>query len=352
MRFVFKLIMHFCFYLKLILFFFVADCQIWLKKNEANISSTDFPKLPDCQIYFPGHANGHGLVFELTRLNVPCSGGAYLQFSANGNLTQFRSHAHFRSHKPTHVCGKLEELPESERRIYFPNSRNHPPFIHLHGGPIFAFTYHLVDYCYNITFTARNATFELKPNAELHCTLKIFLPYGNRVVLRLEIGDPTVSNLVTQNSLYTQSSETSTTTRLCSGLMVELWDGSSSWMHCSRNGDAIRNFELESTENRVIMKVIVRGTDHNLRMRFRYHANPIQEIVQQCSFGWVAVRQFCVTTVENIRMPWQQAELECNRKGGHLASVRSEQAQIIIDNLLLNRSVLYILFPSMFNVKY
>lgn len=175
---------------------------------------------------------------------------------------------------------------------------------------------------------------------------KIFLPYGNRVVLRLEIGDPTVSStLVTQNSLHTQSTEISTM-RPCSGLMVELWDGSSSWIHCSRSGEAVRNFELESRENRVIMKVLVRGTDHNIRMRFRYHSSPIPEIVQQCSFGWVAVRQFCVTVVENVRMSWQQAELECHKRGGHLASVRSEQAQIIIDNLLLNRSVFTLLYFS------
>lgn len=320
----------------------IADCQIWLSKSEANITSIDFPKLPDCQVYLPGHTNGHGLVLDLTRLNVPCSGGGFLQFSGNGNVSQFRSHSHYRAHKQ-HVCGKLEELPEADRRIYFPNSKIHAPYIHLHGNPMFSLSYHLVDYCYNITFTSRNATFELKPNVELQCMFKIFLPYGNRVVLRLELGDPSLSsNVVTQNSVSPQSTELSTS-QPCSGLMVELWDGSSSWSHCSRSGEATRNFELESHENRVIMKVLVIGTDHNVRMKFRYHASPVSEIVQQCSFGWVAVRQFCVTAVESARMTWQQSEIECNRRGGHLASVRSEQAQLIVDNLLLNRSVLGLL---------
>lgn len=319
--------------------FFVTDCQIWLSENEANISSIDFPKLPDCQIYFPGHINGHGLVLDLTRLNVPCTGGGFLQFSGNGNTSQYHSHNHYRTHKQSHICGKLEELPEPDRRIYFPTSRNHPPFLHIHGNPMFSLTYHLVDYCYNITFTSRNSSFELRPNEKVNCMFKIFLPYGNRVVLRLEIGDPTVtSSPVTQNTLHSQSTEISTV-RPCPGLMVELWDGSSSWMHCSREGEAVRNFELESRENRVIMKVIIRDSDHNIRMRFRYYAKPIPEVVQQCSFGWVALRQFCVTVIESSRLPWQQAELECNRRGGHLASVRSEQAQIIVDNLLLNRSV-------------
>lgn len=135
----------------------------------------------------------------------------------------------------------------------------------------------------------------------------------------------------------------------CEGLLVELWDGSSSWSHCAMKGDSLRNYEIDSTDNRVIMKVSAKAnsashskkqiddTTSRLGLHFRYRAEPVSAIVQQCSFGWVAVRQFCVTTVENIQMTWDKAELECNRRGGHLASIRNSQAQHIIDKLLINR---------------
>jgi hypothetical protein len=63
--------------------------------------------------------------------------------------------------------------------------------MHTHGNPVFTLSYHLVDYCYNVTFVARNGSFELKPTGELQCTFKIYLPYGNRVALNLQIGDST-----------------------------------------------------------------------------------------------------------------------------------------------------------------
>lgn len=97
---------------------------------------------------------------------------------------------HYKSHKQAHLCGKLEELSESERHIYFPSSHMRP-FMHLEGHAIFTILYHFVDYCYNVTFTTRNGSYELKPNGDLQCTFKIFLPYGYRVALNLKIGDST-----------------------------------------------------------------------------------------------------------------------------------------------------------------
>ena len=72
-------------------------------------------------------------------------------------------------------------------------------------------------------------------------------------------------------------------------------------------------------------------------LRLWYHAEPIPEIVQQCGFGWVSMRPFCVTAVEDMRLPWHEAEKECMRRDGHLLSIRSEQNQDLVDNLLLNR---------------
>ncbi|CAG9827097.1 unnamed protein product [Diabrotica balteata] len=102
-----------------------------------------------------------------------------------------------KSHKQTHLCGKLEELPEVDRHVYFPAPSplssstwvHTRPAMHLQGQPVFYISYHLVDYCYNITFLTRNGSFELNPKGELLCTFKIHLPYGNRVALKLWIGD-------------------------------------------------------------------------------------------------------------------------------------------------------------------
>ncbi|KAH0816880.1 hypothetical protein GEV33_005911 [Tenebrio molitor] len=165
----------------------ISGCQLRLKEEEAIISSRDFPQTSggECQVWFPSHGTGHSLVIELTRLNVPCSRG-YVHFSGL-NVSQ---HPHFRSHRQAHLCGKLEELPESDRHVYFPFSHT-PPVMHTHGNPVFTLSYHLVDYCYNVTFVARNGSFELKPTGELQCTFKIYLPYGNRVALNLQIGDST-----------------------------------------------------------------------------------------------------------------------------------------------------------------
>lgn len=156
-----------------------------MKRTEANVTSQDVPHVQDCQVHFPGHRSGHGLVLELTRLNVPCSGGGFLQFSGSDAATFRRSHPS----SAGKLCGKLEELPDQDRRFYFPSIKERVPALRVHSYPVFALSYRLVDYCYNVTFVARNGSFDLIPTGNLYCTFKIYMPYGYRVLLKLEIGD-------------------------------------------------------------------------------------------------------------------------------------------------------------------
>ncbi|XP_045464827.1 uncharacterized protein LOC123674047 [Harmonia axyridis] len=303
----------------------LKDCQLYLYGKEAVLSNKDLPTSKDCEVWFPNQEN-YGVIVELSRLNIPCSKG-YLHFAGLNTSQQ----QHYRSRKQSHLCGKLEELPESDRRIYFPVSHT-PPLMRLMNDPVFTLSYHLVDYCYNITFLTRNGSFELKPTGELMCTFKIYLPHGNRVALTLHIGDSSAGKETSFPSF-----EEPPLDEKCDGLETQLYDSDNKWFHCTRPGDSERQIEIVSRGNRVTLQVAVRGIRNGaLGLRMTYRAEPIEEIVGLCEFGWVALRQFCISTVEGVRLPWAQAEMECIRRGGHLASVRSEHGQNIVNGLLLN----------------
>lgn len=112
------------------------------------------------------------------------------------------------------------------------------------------------------------------------------------------------------------------------------------WSRCTKPGDAERQIEIVSRENKVVLKVSVRNSGAGggaLGLRMLYRAEPVESVVGVCGFGWIALRQFCVTAVEGAKLPWSQAEMECTRRGGHLASIRSVHDQMAIDNMLFNR---------------
>jgi hypothetical protein len=100
-----------------------------------------------------------------------------------------------------------------------------------------------------------------------------------------------------------------------------------------------------SRGNSVTLKVVIHqapqqnnlDASHFPALKLLYRAEPIFEVVERCGFGWVSTRQFCITAVEDLRLPWNEAEKECVRRGGHLASIRGEQIQDLVDALLLNR---------------
>ncbi|XP_066250843.1 uncharacterized protein [Euwallacea similis] len=304
-----------------------ADCHLNLRPDSATLSNSDLPKMSECQIWFPSPNDGHGLVVELTRLNIPCSKG-FLYFSGL-NHTQ-----HMHDGRLLYkLCGKLEELPETDRKIYFPETNKSQPSIHLHGSPIFALAYRLVDICYNITFFHKEGTVELKPTGMLQCTFRIYMPYGNRIALKLLIGDGQAKEKI--QTIQSQKLPNSA----CPGLLTQLYDGSSNWSYCSQNGEEQKEIEVVTKENKAVLTVTRTSETSSqsvIRLRMSYRAEPIEDVVRVCEFGWVAMRQFCVTVLDFQKLSWAKAEAECVLRGGHLVSVRSERDQRTLNNLLSN----------------
>ncbi|ERL91610.1 hypothetical protein D910_08940, partial [Dendroctonus ponderosae] len=232
---------------------------------------------------------------------------------------------------------KLEELAEPERNIYFPETSKSQPFMHVHGNPTFSILYRLVDYCYNITFINRVGEVELKPTNRLQCTFRIYMPYGNRVALKLQIGDSAAKEK-TDTLLNFQDLKNGISP--CDGLLTEIHDGDAHWRRCTKKGDQERQIDILSKENKIVLKVVQESETSQslLKLRMSYRAEPVEAIVGLCEFGWVAMRQFCVTVVDTFKLSWTQAESECMKRGGHLVSVRSERDQRTI-NLMLSNSL-------------
>lgn len=160
---------------------------MWLKNKDGNVQWTDLPDYEtSCRIIFPrkisrtSSESGHGVLLHLNRLNVPCQEG-HLLFTGISNTTDYHLADTWS------VCGKLEELREPQRTVYFPGNDARPTHVTSYGKPVFSFTYRLVDHCHNVTFTTPNASYQLSSTHRLDCSFNIHLPYGNRVILRLEI---------------------------------------------------------------------------------------------------------------------------------------------------------------------
>lgn len=342
-----------------------VDCTLYIRDAYGALDYTALPELKydTCIVYFPSHdsiaatpTESPGLLIEMTRLNVPCDSGGYIIFS-DKNL----------------LCGKLEDLAMNERIHYYASHLN--TSVILHKNPIFSMNYKLVDYCYNVTLTARNDSILLEPKYDLECLFKIHMPYGNQIELDL------LTNYYTKsNSAFERKSDTSisvddidyeyidlttpqylTNGGQCSGILVRIDDpnAAKNWSHCIRGDSEAKKFSFKSTGNSIFVYVTkkilavsaaadsdasafdtmrVDGLDANRMpsIYFEYNAVTIPEIVSQCAFGWIAVHQFCIIAMETA-LPWHQAEDECKRHGGHLASIKSEREQTLIDTLLMNR---------------
>lgn len=335
----------------------------------------DYTTLPTidydlCTVYFPSRpissAEPPGLLVQLTRLNVPCDNGGYIIFT-----------------NQSYLCGKLEDLSNNERTYYFPFHQD--TNVVLHKSPLFSLTFKLVDYCYNMTLIERNNSILLEPKDALECYFKIHLPYGNQIELNLFVnsytktsngdeivakyavagdlpeggkGEPAAAAAAAVDTEYVDLSAGEFVTTGgryggdCRGMAIQIEDKETkSWTNCVHGNSPAKRFKFRSTRNSLVIRVSrsLLGVDdfgrghldeHPKEMAtpslyLEYNALPIADIVSQCAFGWVAVHQFCITAVENA-LPWSMAEAECKKLGGHLASIKSEREQRIIDSLLFN----------------
>lgn len=296
-----------------------------------------------------------GFLVHLTRLNVPCDGGGFISF--NNDLSESYNY----NNKPLNqLCGKLEELPINDRTLYLISHKTSS--IKIHKNPLFSFSYKLVDYCYNITLTDRNNSFFLQPKETLECYFKIHLPYGNKIILtlitNLKSNKSDLSDLlsdahhnINNNEIIDLSAPISDiinnfNIKKCRGMLIniEILD-KSDWFHCIEPLSLTKRLTIISKNNKLIIRVvknlngdIYSSTSLNSIMPslfIEYNAQSIDSIVSQCAFGWISVKQFCISAIEKA-LTWSEAELDCSVNGGHLASIRSDSEQKIIDKLLLN----------------
>lgn len=346
------------------------DCKLYIKETSGTLDYTALPSYNYdlCTVQFPSQAmdattsEPPGLLVQLTRLNVPCDSGGYVIFSDQDQL----------------LCGKLEDLSKVDRTYYYPSHQH--TAVMLQKRPVFSLNFKLVDYCYNITLTERNHSMLLEPRRAIECYFKVHMPYGNQIELNLLINfytrvangsvviertavrpttqrpekttdpmnDPSSSSLVDYEYIDMNVPQLGgIAERTCRGIAMQIDDiDSKSWSHCFYGTSPARRLTFRSSGNVLVIRVR-KGADTEVdtisdgdggdvpSVFIEYNAVPIPELVSQCAFGWVAVHQFCITAVHSA-LPWSLAEMECKKRSGHLASIKSEREQKIIDALLLN----------------
>lgn len=277
------------------------------------------------------------------------------------------------------MCGKLEELPENQRTLYF-NSRV-DTVLRVLNYPSFQLVYKSVDYCYNVTLLDQNGSFEIKPTFEaLRCHIKIHLPFGNKIALKLRLqsannklaGDSSVKEIeINQTSMTNDkgriikrdaamskvldlSLDSEHSSSICDGIFIEVIDRSDKkWFECIIQSKAMNGFvySLTSLDNVVFIRILkaseaiykdisaadtVKASTREYVISLEYKAVAIEPIVSTCAFGYVLAGEFCISSFNEL-LSWQSAESRCNGIGGHLASIRSDTQHDLIDEMIFNR---------------
>ncbi|XP_025416102.1 uncharacterized protein LOC112687566 isoform X2 [Sipha flava] len=313
----------------------LKDCELYLLATEwGHLSSRDLPPVAHgqqqtCVVKLPQRRRAR-LVVDLTKLNVPCKRGR-LQVSG---------------HQP--VCGKLEDLRESDRHYVLDAGRAAPSTVTSSVGRYaFALAYRLAASCYDNDVAQQNGTVVFTPGSE--CRYKVTQPYGYR--LRLLISSvpyggpddsaagaadrPSTNTTAKPMTIDTLPIQQSTTT--CPGTLFRLTDGDAvSWFYCASADSSKRLMSMVSTTNVVLMESSSTSTNVPTLV-VTYQAEPVPDVVHQCPYGSISFKagQQCLTIVDET-LNWDEAEDYCAQNGGHLVSIDSHRTQTLIDTALIN----------------
>ncbi|XP_055384716.1 uncharacterized protein LOC129614250 isoform X2 [Condylostylus longicornis] len=153
-------------------------------------------------------------------------------------------------------------------------------------------------------------------------------------------------NIDSLDSFKSESTNTS-----CDGILLEIIDKKKNfqWTKCIKKDNIKETFHFISSSNILIVRI---RYNYNHQNKFSFNNNskkvkqlpivflsyiaiPIIELVQDCQFGWIAWRRFCISAIEK-ELTWYEGEQHCINNGGHLASVRSEAEENIIDTIIMN----------------
>ncbi|XP_067641233.1 uncharacterized protein [Eurosta solidaginis] len=142
----------------------------------------------------------------------------------------------------------------------------------------------------------------------------------------------------------------------CDEVVIKIFEGEMTrWSYCVNDTNRMQAFVLISVGNVLNVQIYKskhgnynnnvdginsetydnRGIAKLPTFYLSYVAQPISDIVSNCDFGWVAMSQFCITAIE-LPTTWPDAEEHCVNLGGHLASIRNEQQQQMINEVLLH----------------
>ncbi|XP_050534500.1 uncharacterized protein LOC126901790 isoform X3 [Daktulosphaira vitifoliae] len=304
-------------------FLLLKDCELHLLPEKGTLSSKDLPSSPTthgkCVLKFPQKYQAR-LIVDLVKLNMPCK----------------HSHLQLSGHKV--VCGKLEDLHESDRHYVFNVDELSSVTI---TGWRFTFTliYKYAASCFDNEVSQQNGTIVFVAGFE--CRYKIIQPYGYRIRLLINSipyghVDSSVDDVDEAKSLSINTTPLQQyTTSTCSGILFWLTDGPIRWSHCASTDSPKKHMSMLSNANIVLME----SSSVSLRvptLKVTYKAEPINEIVKQCPYGSVSLKSSQCLTIINEMQNWNDAEDFCIENGGHLVSIDSHQTQLLIDTILIN----------------